>query len=63
MLCRNKPDHPQMYYHIIDSKIVKFLIKHGCHPLYMAGGTYYFSRNDLTQMWLAEYEKSQRKEE
>ena len=52
-----------MYYHIMDSKIVKFLIEHGCHPLYMAGGTYYFSCNDLTQMWLAEYKKSQRKEE
>lgn len=62
MLCRNKPDNAHMYYHIMDKNIVQFLIEHGCHPLYMAGHTYYFSRNDLTQMWLAEYNKSSRKE-
>lgn len=46
----------------MDSNIVRFLVEHGCHPLYMDGKTYYFSRNDLTQMWLAEYEKISRKE-
>ena len=61
MLCRKKPDQPKMYYHIMDSNIVRFLVEHGCHPLYMDGKTYYFSRNDLTQMWLAEYEKNFKK--
>lgn len=62
MLCRNKPEQPKMYYHIMDANIVRFLMEHDCHPLYMSGNTYYFSRNNLVQKWLTEYEKSTRKE-
>lgn len=62
MLCRSKPDNPTLYYHIMDTALIHYLMKHGCYPLYSDGTTMYFVKNEETKKWMSEYKKSGGKE-